>query len=454
MSRWRPHAFVVLTLGALLLAYVPDMGRGFIKDDFAWIDASRVGRPAALVDLFRRDNGFYRPLVALSFTLNAWLFDLRPFGYAATNLLLVVLGAAALARLAQALGLGAAASLLAACLWALSPHGVGLAVMWISGRTSLLLTLFAVLAALASVRGRPFASALLAFLALLCKEEATLLPVVLAAWAALLARPGGRRVARAGLVTLVRFAPGLALYLVLRAGTSAAWPHTAPDFYRPTLDPATLLRNVLEYADRAATFPLAIVLLAALVAGAWPRPVGVARRVIPLGLAWLVGGYGLTVFLPVRSSLYACFPAVGAALAGAALLDEPLRAAGPRAARRLTLGAALVLVALVPLLHARNQRLRRTAGISARALAAVADSTPELVPGTTLVLRDDDDARVNLRAAFGTLARTAVRVQLGLDLLVWIEPPPEGWREAGLFPPRPGPRVEYALRHGDVVRVR
>ena len=51
--------------------------------------------------------------------------------------------------------------------------------MWISGRTALLLTLFAVLAAIAAARGRPAAAALLAFAAMLSKEEAVLLPVAL-----------------------------------------------------------------------------------------------------------------------------------------------------------------------------------------------------------------------------------------------------------------------------------
>ena len=454
MSRRRLCALAGLALVALVVVYAPDMGRGFVRDDFAWIAGSRVDGPAQLVDLFQRDNGFYRPLVGLSFALDQWLHGLRPFGYAATNLLLVVLGAAAVGWLARALGLGPEASLAAACVWAFNPHGIGGAVMWISGRTVLLLTLLAVLAALAFVRGRLAAAALLVFLALLSKEEATLLPLVLALWVALGLRPEERGGWRRGLVALAAFAPGLASYLLLRAGTGAYWPHRVPDFYQPTFDPATLLRNLLEYADRALTFPAAVVLLAALVAGAWPRLDSGTRRVGALGLAWLVGGYGLTLFLPVRSSLYAVLPSVGGALAAAALLSALVSASDGRARRRLAFAALVALPALVPLLHSRNVRLRHTAELSARTLAAVSVTTPELAAGTPLVLRDSG-ARVNLRSAFGTLAETAVRLHTGVaGAHVWIEPPPPDWRAAGLRPPRAGLRIEIELCDGQPVRVR
>lgn len=453
----REGRLALLALAALLLAYTPDMGRGFIKDDFAWIAGSRVDSAADLLGLFGRHNGFYRPLVAASFAADARLFGLRPFGYAATNLLLVLASAAALACLARALGLGPPGALLAAGLWALSPHGICWGVMWISGRTSLLLTLCALLAALWLARGRPVGAAVCAFLALLAKEEAVLLPAVLAGGVALglLPAPPARAAssgrARAALRTALLFAPGLGAYLLLRARTGAYWPSTAPPFYRPTLDPAALLRNAAEYADRALTFPLAALLVAALVARAWPRPDVERRRAAFFGLLWLAGGYGLTLFLPVRSSLYACFPAAGSALAAAALLEGLPCSAASRPAVRLRFLAALALVALVPLLHSRNLRLRRTAELSAHALAATSEAAPLLASGATLVLHDAD-TRVNLRAAFGTLADTALRLHLGLDAVrVVIEPPLPGGSATGAPAAGQHRTVEYALISGRLV---
>ena len=48
---------------AFSLAYLPDLGRGFIKDDYAWVAGSRVTSGTDLLALFTRQDGFYRPLV-------------------------------------------------------------------------------------------------------------------------------------------------------------------------------------------------------------------------------------------------------------------------------------------------------------------------------------------------------------------------------------------------------
>src|SRR5262245_11585957 len=138
---------------ALALAYLPDLGHGFVKDDFAWILGSRVAHLAELPRLFLQQNGFYRPLVAVSFALSDRLFGPRPFPYGLTNFALVVLAGAGIYALGRALRMPWGAALLAAALWALNPHGVGGAILWISGRTSLLLIVFALGAALALVRG-------------------------------------------------------------------------------------------------------------------------------------------------------------------------------------------------------------------------------------------------------------------------------------------------------------
>lgn len=449
----RHWAWAALPLLVLCLAYVPDMGHGFVKDDFAWIAGSRVAGWGGLVELFRRDNGFYRPVVALTFAADERLFGLRPFGYAATNLLLTGLAGAAVVLLARGLGLPRALALLAGSLWALNWHGVGGAIMWISGRTALLLVLFATLAAAAFVRGRPLAAALAAFLALLSKEEAVLLPLILAAWAGL--RDGGAFRWRRGLQALALFVPGLVAYLWLRAGTSAYLPGSAPPFYSPSFAPGLLVRNALEYADRAATFPAVAIVLAALALRRVPRLAAAEARLVALGLVWLAGGYGLTLFLPVRSSLYACFPSVGAALAAAAVVGALWREATGRAGTRLLVAAVVAALALVPLLRSRNGRLERTAAISAQALAEVTAAAPELAAGRWLVLRDTDE-RVNLRAAFGTLVEVAVRLQTGVPgARAWIEPPPPDWRQAGLEPPGGQPCVVLELRRdGQVARVR
>ncbi|MNC96546.1 hypothetical protein D3C83_139460 [compost metagenome] len=70
------------------------------------------------------------------------------------------------------MGLAPAASLLAAATWLFNFHAVNMAVLWLSGRTALLVTLFALASAHAMLRGRALLAGGACLLALLSKEEA------------------------------------------------------------------------------------------------------------------------------------------------------------------------------------------------------------------------------------------------------------------------------------------
>src|SRR5688572_29979410 len=78
------HAAVLLTIVAAV--YGPDVGRGFVKDDFRWVLESRVRAAADLPRLFVETSGFYRPLVSLSFAANEGLGGASPRCYGWTNL--------------------------------------------------------------------------------------------------------------------------------------------------------------------------------------------------------------------------------------------------------------------------------------------------------------------------------------------------------------------------------
>ncbi len=192
-----PRGPVAQPLGALalltpfavfLVVYGFTAGHGFALDDYQWISASVVGSVADFIHLFRVDNGFYRPMVALTFAADHWLFGLDPLGYGFTNIALALGCGAAIGRLARVLGLPRGAAVFAAALWLLNYKGIGMAVLWISGRTSLVATLFAVLGAAEWLRGRAWSAGPLVFAALLAKEEAVLVPFVLLMWWYLLHR--------------------------------------------------------------------------------------------------------------------------------------------------------------------------------------------------------------------------------------------------------------------------
>jgi hypothetical protein len=443
----------LVPLGAVLAAYLPDLGRGFIKDDFAWILGSRTSGPLGFIELFGRDNGFYRPLVSLTFALDERLFGLEPYGYGLTNLALVLGCMFGLYALGRSLGMPGGTALLAASIWALNPHGVGGAILWISGRTALLLTLFSLLAAASLLKGWYWAASAFCLAALLSKEEAVLLPAILTVWAGAAWTAGGVRWDwRKAYVPATILAIPLVVYMALRMRTAAYLPHSAPHFYKPTLMPATLVQNVLEYSDRSGTLAAVVVLVVMIALRRRPRLDDRERQWLRLGLVWLVGGYALTVFLPVRSSLYACFPLVGSALAAAAMVNALWRNASEAQRRRL-LGAGIVAAAvLVPLHRSRNVRMVKTAELSTRVLADVAGASGDIAAGKMLVIHDAVGARYNVEKTFGTLIQEAVRLRTGPPAArVWVDPPLGEWEGAGLQPPTGQPAVHYWLREGRLV---
>jgi hypothetical protein len=468
-----PIVAALLVVAAVSLAYLPYAGRGFKQDDFGWISSSRVRQAADWQALFTRNTGFYRPAVAVTFALDELAFGMRPLGYGLTNLALLLACLFAIAGLARALGLLPGAALAAGAIWALNFQGINMAVVWTSGRTALLLVLFAVLAARALVGGRTIVAAVFTLLALLSKEEAVMLPVLLFAWAGLLAHeerrdresgirsqePGARSLEpfslRAALRATWLLAVPLVLYAALRHASGAFGPLSAPSYYRFTLAPLKVADNVLKYLDFAATWPVVVVVLAAALARIVPRPSPPQRRIVVLGLVWLVAGYAITIFLPIRSPLYACFPAVGAALAGAALLGAVWSPSTAAARSRLVVAGLVLPFLLLPVYWARNVRHAKGAQLSAQLLHDLESARAEIPDDHVLVLLDDPrlDPTEQLPAAFGTLYDIAVRDTLGRPVRAWIEPPPDGWQLAGLQrPDAAAPRVVFALKNGHLVR--
>jgi hypothetical protein len=258
--------------------YLPDIGRGFVKDDFRWIRDARAAIAEPSASIFPKEPDFYRPVVTWTFAADYRVHGLTSRGYGFTNLALFLACAIAVLMLLRETGLTIAGASVGAFAWAMNPHGIAMAIVWLSGRTSLLLTLCATASALAFLRRQRAAGGVMLFAALLSKEEATLLPFVLLAWLYLL-RPEDRR-------TLWRDAIAvtipLAAYVLLRLNTPALMPWTAPWFYRPATSVAVLAVNALQYLDRSLTFPAAIVLIA------WAiyRP----RRIPSVPRPWLLAG--------------------------------------------------------------------------------------------------------------------------------------------------------------------
>lgn len=442
------HAVVLLTIVAAV--YGRDVGRGFVKDDFRWVLASRVRTVGDLKRLFVDTSGFYRPLVSLSFAANERLGGASPKGYGLTNLALALSTAVAVACLARGLRLPMGACLFAAGVWLMNFHGINMAVLWISGRTALLLTLFGVLAAIAASRGRPGTAAILAFAAMLSKEEAVLLPLALIVILALVMRGRFRPVALA----VVYCAAADLAYLVLRRHSNAMTPGNAPDFYQFTFAPSAVFLNILEYADRTATLTALLLILLFAITRRRPALDRSERTAVTIGVVWVLVGFAVTVFLPVRSSLYVCFPSVGVALAGAAVASALWRVGSP-VHRDVVAAVVLVLpVLLVPIYQQRNVRWVELAVLSSHVTPALQEAAQVAADDNNILIVDDRSTRVSMLNTFGSLLADAVELTSAQRRTVWLVPPEPGTPQTQTTQvPRPF-ESEWALRDGRLGRIK
>ncbi len=416
--------------GVLLLVgvYAFDVGHGFVKDDFNWILTSRVEHVTDLSRLLGAATGFFRPLVSFSFAINYALFDLRPLGYGLTNLALLLACVGVLFLLLRGVGIGREVAGAVALLWALNFQGINMAVLWISGRTALLATLFVVASAWAWTRGSRALATVLAMAAMWSKEEALALPAILTAWSAIDRRGGLLRAAReAWPLWLVA-----GITLVSRTWAGAFTPLSAPPLYRYQFDAATLSGNLLAYADRVGTTPVLALLLFWLAAGL-PRVVDggnadtrleQSRNRALKGGAWMLCSFAPTILLPVRSSLYAVLPSIGLMLVVGDLTERVVMRARPAAIERATAVVLLTFLALVPVYRSRNLRYVQEAELSAaivNELSMIAAAHPG---GGLVVIKDRRDVRPTAEQAFGPLVERAALLVTNGKLQVWIDPPP------------------------------
>ena len=403
LARARPRELALALATLFCVIYLPDAGHGFVKDDFQWISAAR--RPLSAV--FTEAPDFYRPLVTMSFRVDYELFRLDSYPYGLTNVALAVACAVLLFALGRSFGLTSAASIFGASVWAFNFHGINMGVLWVSGRTAFVLTMFALLAALAFLRERKLLCILCMSAALLSKEEAVLLPLVLLLWRVVLNRNVAATIGAWWLLI------PLPLYAIARLRTGAITPFDAPDYYTFTFAPVAVVRNFAEYFDRSWTFALAGLLLL----WCWGRPtVALDENRSPValcGIAWFLCGLAITVLLPVRSNLYACWPSVGAALACAAVADVWFERMTERQLRRAAVTAVLVLTALVPVYLLRNERWVEIADLSRDTMVTLPRCSE--VNCSAILLEDDPRTRRNFVSTFGEFD-TAARLFLGRDI--------------------------------------
>jgi hypothetical protein len=166
---------------------------------------------------------------------------------------------------------------------------------------------------------------------MLSKEEAVALPVILVAWFYLV-EDHHHELPR----VIVALGGPVVLYFALRASSGALTPGTAPSYYQFSFSPWFVWHNLLEYVDRGASVFVGGIAIALAATGRGVPPAWERRRVLAACAIWFAGGYSLTLFLPVRSSLYALLPSVGAAIACGSIVETLVTRASSLYTRRMT----------------------------------------------------------------------------------------------------------------------
>jgi hypothetical protein len=408
---------LVGSAGSLLVlsavALLPSLFAPFVADDYFHVAvASRLHDgltrgwvlPIDLAGTWWTPHGlsveYFRPLVVLSFALDLLVYGAHAAGYHMTNLALhgaATLLAWAIARRVLGAGFRARA---AAGLFAMHPCHVQ-AVGWISGRTDLLAALLYMAALLLYLesRGRQRAAALLValslsvfFLALLAKEMAITLPVVLLAHCLLRPErePLARRLVAPALATAVA-----GLYLALRT-TVLGGLHAPPSPFAYHLgDPGLLFHVVtapLLYlgdltlfvpADPMVTVPfwsahpVLLVLFAGIVIHTFSR---LLRRVpdrntLAWGLGWLAVTLTPVLMLTVGEH-FLYLPSLGYCILAASQLPLSQTDMGERERRDLAVASFFVLAVCI----GRTILFERVAYASARTVeeaAAALDGRPD-----------------------------------------------------------------------------
>jgi len=398
-SRW-PRLIPLLAV-----LYVPFIGGGLLTDDFAHATRlSSLDGPARLID--QPDAfGFYRPVTQVSLAVAPGRRWASPAQARAVNVVLHALVIAMAFLVSRLVLQSASAAGLATLAFALTPKAPSIVVLWISARGELLMALFSLAAIAAWIvwtrKGRAWwlAAALAAYgLALLSKETATLLPLVL------LLTPRSERpfAVRAGAVT--GFVVLALVVYAWRSQTGALTPFAGDAHYSAAISLTLWLRNAANYAGRMIAAPVALIVLLGLARLMnRPRPM-TGLFVIPVDVFAFAATFVVLFLAPVlpislRSELYLYLPVFGVCLIAGwlgSLLSDGL------GARSRTAAVAVSILALGGYQIARARDIQHDLRFSERLVEALR-SSPLVANAnqSVLLVPADRSTEQSLQSAIG-----------------------------------------------------
>ena len=136
------------------------------------------------------------------------------------------------------------------------------------------------------------------------------------------------------------------------------------------------------------------------------------RRVVLLSILWIVGTFAITLWLPVRSSLYALLPSVGTSLVAGAGAAWMIRT-NPARFRTVAIALPVLVVLLIPVYRIRNMRWVGIADISSYIMNTVDASVRKAPTAGSIVIVDSRDERFDLDSTFSGMFPEAVTLLAG-----------------------------------------
>jgi hypothetical protein len=439
----RTSSFVNASLVPLLAClYLPFIGGGYLTDDYAHVlRLSSIDSPVRLID--QPDTfGFYRPVTQASLALDLAMHSAQP---ALSRLLNVVLHGCviALAFVVGRLLIGpSAGAALATLAFALTPKAHPIAVLWISARAELLMSAFSLIAVAAWIlwtrngRTRWLLGAAAAYaLALLSKETATLLPLVL------LLSPGAER----PLASRVRAVAALCVIAVAvyawRAHVGALTPFSGDEHYDLMTGIGRIVRSLQNYSGRMIAAPLALVVLFVVARFVEKRRAGLARpnatmgimmNVLVFPMVWVLVFLAPVLPIVARSELYLYLPVFGFCLLAGLFAEIALWNVTGR--RAFAIAAVLYIVALGGYQAWRAREIHRDLVFSEKLVAALRAS-PDLAgrQGGILLIPSDAQTESFLRDSIGGYLHLVLEHAFGSSTLTGaVQYPGEPMRPASL----------------------
>jgi hypothetical protein len=362
-----------------VIIFAPHVGTGFVTDDFIWLDNIVIDGEVDYLRPLTITTGFFRPLVSWTFGLQYELHGMNSRAYGWFNLFLHLVNIFLVYLLLSSAAIFRPYAFWAALLFGFNTKASTMAVGWISGRTTLLFACFTLLSLYLYLKVRQqhrqqgwnckqiclyFLVAIVYLAALLSKETAAAVPffVFLASLIVQKRKNNGagsriflRSVQRAFLNTVVFLIP-LILYFFLRLGSNAIVPFNAPDYYRFTLAPLVILKNLGEYIFRSGMLDLIIIacllIMLLFTRGKTKAVQDIHRLPLIAGTGWFLCFLLPTLFIPTRSDIYVYLPQVGVHLAALPIIFYLRAKASFRMQPGLNQVIALLLVGISILIYA------------------------------------------------------------------------------------------------------